>query len=139
MSDKPTKRQNQGKPPLSNVMYMPDALAALSGVLEYGEKKYTPASDRGWLSYDKEEVLQSLFRHLQLHMSGEVVDPATMLTHMASVMANAGFYIELMAKGNPHIRGYYRPVDPSDPFQVDPSRVQVQSFQASWVEGVKKP
>ena len=74
---------------------MPNALKGLVGVIEFGEQKYTPAEDRGWLTYKPKEVLDSMLRHTIAMLNGEPLDPESGLPHSAHILFNAAVYLEL--------------------------------------------
>ena len=79
-------RQNQDKPKLNNVLSMPGALEALAAVLQYGADKYTPVEERTWVTYDTNEVKDSLMRHLA---APGVFDEESGLPHIAHILFNA--------------------------------------------------
>ena len=91
-------RKNNGKPKITKAMMMPKAMEALVTVIEAGEEKYGPASDRGWLKYKPDEVLDSLSRHLVALVNGETVDPDDGAPHAAAIIFNAAVYLELTTK-----------------------------------------
>jgi hypothetical protein len=67
-------RKNQGKPKLHKAMMMPEALKAMVDVIEFGEEKYGPARERGWLGYSVEDTMDSLLRHVTAMINGESHD-----------------------------------------------------------------
>jgi hypothetical protein len=91
-------RKNGGKPRLTKSMLMPVAMQALVQVIEFGEGKYGPATDKGWLNYKPEEVLDSLARHLVALVNGEQNDPESGLPHTVAIMFNAAVYAEVTLK-----------------------------------------
>ena len=93
-------RKNEGKVALSKAMLMPEALRGLVEVLEFGEQKYSPAIEKGWLNYDIKETMDSLLRHAQAICNGELIDPESGLPHASSVLFNAAVILELDAKAN---------------------------------------
>ena len=89
------KRKNKGKPRLTKAMLMPVAMQALVRVIEHGEEKYGPASDKGWHDYEPQEVLDSLSRHMVALINGQQNDPDSGLPHAVAIMFNAAVYAEL--------------------------------------------
>ena len=90
-------RKNEGKPRIGKALLMPEALSALSSVLEWGEKKYSPAEEKGWMEYQPNEVVDSLMRHLLAWKNGEKLDPETELPHLNHMLFNAAILVELIA------------------------------------------
>jgi len=74
---------------------MPKALEAIIDVIEFGEEKYTPAEDKGWMQYDPKEVLDSMLRHTLALVNGEILDPESGKPHAAHILFNASVYVEL--------------------------------------------
>lgn len=74
---------------------MPTAQHALIKVLEFGEQKYSPAYEKGWLNYDKQEVMDSMMRHASAIINDELIDPESGLPHAAHMLFNAAVYAEL--------------------------------------------
>jgi hypothetical protein len=93
--DRSVTRKNKGKPKLTKAMLMPVAMQALVEIIEFGEGKYGPATDKGWLNYKPDEVLDSLARHLVALTNGELNDPESGKSHAAAVMFNAAVFAEL--------------------------------------------
>lgn len=80
-------RFNKGKPKWSLVHYK--SLEPLVRVLETGANKY---SRNNWkLGLDRDEILDSLQRHLAALMDGEEFDEESELPHVGHIMANAMF------------------------------------------------
>lgn len=82
-------RYNKGKRQLS---YLLDAIPALDGmvkVMEFGAEKY----DRNnWQKgFVKEELIDSLLRHLAAFYQGEDIDPESGRPHVDHVLCNAMF------------------------------------------------
>jgi hypothetical protein len=92
-------RKNQGKPKLAHIFHMPKALKGICTLLEWGEQKYSPVAERGWLEYDAQDTLDSLMRHVQAIINGEIIDPETELPHAYAVLFNAAMYVELTCHG----------------------------------------
>lgn len=88
-------RKNQGKPRLAKTLLFPDAMEGLARVIEFGEEKYSPAEKKDWMMYDDKEVADSLVRHLQAHLNGEIIDPESGLPHTAHIMFNSAVLCEL--------------------------------------------
>lgn len=70
-------------------------------VLMYGAEKYTvrdgdkvvSSGDHNWKNgLKKEEILESLQRHLAALMDGEINDPESGLPHIGHIQCNAMFY-----------------------------------------------
>ena len=80
-------RFNQGKPQLSYILQGTKSVEGLAKVLEFGATKY----DRGnWLkSLDKNELVDSLLRHLTSFVNGEVLDQESNLPHIDHIHFNA--------------------------------------------------
>ena len=74
---------------------MPAAMEGLARIMEWGEKKYSPVEERGWMNYEPDDTLDSLLRHVQAIKNGVDVDPETGLPHAYAVLFNAAMYIEL--------------------------------------------
>lgn len=85
-------KYDQGKPRFDYIP--PHALTELAKVLTFGAQKYAPQS---WRSVEngKDRYLAALLRHVVAHMQGEQNDDETGLPHMAHVMCNAAFLVEL--------------------------------------------
>ena len=82
-------RKNNGKAMLSYIFYMVDALKGLSAIIQYGEAKYTPARERGWLKYPEDEVMDSLLRHCADYTNGIRMDKESKLPVTDHIMFNA--------------------------------------------------
>lgn len=87
-------RYNQGKLRWGLVHYQ--SLEPMVRVLMYGAAKYTTleaSGDHNWKKgLDKQEILESLQRHLAALLDGETVDPESGLSHMGHIQCNAMFY-----------------------------------------------
>ncbi len=66
------------------------SLEPLVLVLEFGAKKYSP--DNWKLGLDRQEILESIMRHLAALIDGEQNDTESGLPHTGHIMANAMFY-----------------------------------------------
>lgn len=81
-------RYNEGKPRWSLVDH--ESLEPMVRVLEFGEQKYGRWNWKKGLN--KNEILESLYRHLIKLMAGEENDKETGLNHIGHIMSNAMFY-----------------------------------------------
>jgi Domain of unknown function (DUF5664) len=69
-----------------------DDLETMVRVLEYGAKKYTDHNwKKGGPSLTKDEILNSLQRHVNAMRRGERLDPESGLPHIAHILCNAMF------------------------------------------------
>ena len=68
----------------------PEATHALADVLTFGAQKYAPNS---WQTIPNapERYLDALMRYLEVHRSGELIDPESGRIHMAHILCNAAF------------------------------------------------
>lgn len=81
-------RYNQGKLRWSLVHFK--SLEPLVRVLEFGARKY---DDHNWKKgLNKEEILESMQRHLAAMIDGELNDPESGLPHIGHIMCNTMFY-----------------------------------------------
>lgn len=87
-------RYNEGKPKWSLVDF--DSLIPLVRVLEFGAKKYS--KDNWKEGLNKEEILESLMRHLVALFKGEVNDLESGLPHIGHILCNALFYSYYQSK-----------------------------------------
>ena len=80
-------RFNKGKPQLSYILQGTKSVEGLAKVLEFGATKY----ERGnWLKgLDKNELVDSLLRHLTSYVNGEVLDQESNLPHVDHIHFNA--------------------------------------------------
>ena len=81
-------RYNTGKPKWS-LVHM-HSLVPMIRVLEYGALKYAPFNWQKPMKRD--EVLDSMQRHLAALIDGNELDDESGLTHIGHIMANAMFY-----------------------------------------------
>jgi hypothetical protein len=88
-------RKNKDKPKLGKILYMPNAITHLAKAITFGEEKYTPAKEKGWMKYNSEEVLDSMMRHATAMQNGEVYDPESGLLHSGQMLFNAAIFVEL--------------------------------------------
>lgn len=70
----------------------PSATKALAEVLTYGAKKYKA---NNWLRGDVERYRDAAFRHWEAYRSGEKLDTESGLPHLAHLLTNIAFLIEL--------------------------------------------
>lgn len=82
-------RFNTGKPKLSYVLDSMPALKDMVAVMEFGAEKY----DRNnWKKgFPKEELLDSMLRHVDAFYSGEDTDPDSGEPHVGHILCNAMF------------------------------------------------
>lgn len=81
-------RYNQGRRKWSLVHF--ESIEPMIEVLEFGAKKYAP---KNWMKgLKKEEILESMQRHLAKLMDGEENDGESGLSHMGHIQCNAMFY-----------------------------------------------
>lgn len=87
LEESKAKRYNQGKPQLSYILQGTKSVEGLAKVLEFGATKY----ERGnWLKgLDKNELVDSLLRHLTSFVNGEVLDQESNLPHVDHIHFNA--------------------------------------------------
>lgn len=81
-------RYNQGKPKWSLVHFK--SLEPMVKVLMYGEKKY--ARDNWKKGLDRQEILDSMQRHLAALIDGQEIDSESQEHHIGHIMCNALFY-----------------------------------------------
>lgn len=91
-------RYNKGKPKLSYLLSAHHANEGLARVFEFGAKKY--ARDNWLKGLPKEEVIDSLLRHLQAYERGELTDPESELPHVAHIHWNAMALAEFELRGD---------------------------------------
>lgn len=86
-------RYNNGKPKWSLVPQ--SALLPMVAVLEYGAEKYAP---HNWMKGLKvTEICESMKRHLDAFMEGELVDSESGLPHVGHIQCNAMFLAWMLA------------------------------------------
>lgn len=71
----------------------PQPLEDLVAVLTFGARKYKPDNWRE--CQDMGRYVGALFRHIEKHRKGEMLDPETGLPHLAHAMCNLVFLLEL--------------------------------------------
>lgn len=81
-------RYNDGKLQWSLVHFQ--SLEPMVRVLEYGTEKYSRENWKKGL--DKNEILESMMRHLTALLDGEVIDAESKQYHVGHIMCNAMFY-----------------------------------------------
>lgn len=81
-------RYNGGKLKWSMVHFK--SLEPMVKVLMYGEKKY--ARDNWKKGLNREEILDSMQRHLSALIDGEEIDPESAEHHIGHIMCNCLFY-----------------------------------------------
>lgn len=92
------ERYNVGKPQLSYLLTAPRAAEALARVMEQGAKKY--ARDNWKKGLPREELIDSLLRHLLAYHNGALMDAESRQPHVAHILANALFLAELELRGD---------------------------------------
>lgn len=70
----------------------PSSTKALAEVLTYGAKKYKP---NNWRQGDKDRYIAAAMRHLEAWRAGEKTDEESGLPHLAHLMTNVAFLLEL--------------------------------------------
>lgn len=81
-------RYNTGKPKWSLVHFK--SLEPLVRVLEHGSKKYAPFN---WMKpFSKDELKESMMRHMVAIMDGEEIDKESGEPHIGHLMCNCLFY-----------------------------------------------
>jgi len=105
-------RNNSGKPELSYILEAPRAMTSLAELLTFGGKKY---ARKNWQKgFPKEQLIDSLMRHLMKYANGELLDydPECQgcvsgtclnhsgLPHITAVMCNAMFLAECELRGD---------------------------------------
>ena len=87
----PTKamRFNTDKLPISMVMEAIHAIEGAASVLAFGAKKYERSNWQKGL--DKNEIVDSMMRHLLTYMSGEEIDEDSGCNHLDHILCNAIF------------------------------------------------
>lgn len=89
-------RHNTGKPQLSYILSAPKALEQLAARFEAGAEKYD--RDNWKKGLIKEEVIDSLMRHLAAYFNGERVDEDG-LTNVSGILWNAFVLTEFEMNG----------------------------------------
>jgi len=74
------------------------SLEPMVRVLEFGARKYEPFNWQKGLK--KDEILESMMRHLVKLMDGEMNDPESNLHHIGHILCNAMFYSYFTLKDN---------------------------------------
>ena len=92
------ERHNAGKPQLSYLLSAPHANDALAKVFEFGAQKY--ARDNWLNGLPKHEVADSLLRHLQAYLDGQLHDPESGMPHVAHIHWNALALAEFELRGD---------------------------------------
>jgi hypothetical protein len=77
------------------------SLEPMVRVLEFGAKKYAPFNWQKGLK--KEEILESMMRHITAMIDGEVNDPESGLPHIGHIMCNCMFYQYMDQKEQEHV------------------------------------
>lgn len=88
-SDNKAERFNTGKLRWGLVWW--PALEVMLLVLEFGAIKYAPDNWRKGLH--REEILESIQRHLIALLQGQEEDPESKISHVGHIMCNCMFYL----------------------------------------------
>ncbi len=80
-------RFNEGKAPLSYILSAPNAIEGLARVFEHGAEKYS--RDNWKKGLDRNELIDSLLRHLTKIANGDLVDKDSKLHNFNHVLWNA--------------------------------------------------
>jgi len=86
--EKKALRYNQGKPQWSMVHFR--SLEPMVKVLMYGANKY--ARDNWKKGLNRQEILDSMQRHLAALIDGQEIDPESQEHHIGHIMCNCLFY-----------------------------------------------
>jgi len=82
-------RYNQGKPELSYMLHANYAIQGMCEVMTFGARKYNKLN---WQKpFDKDQLIDSLLRHLMAYTNGEEYDKESKLHHLDHVMCNSMF------------------------------------------------
>lgn len=74
-------KHDHHKPSISALLTIPiEALAAVSAVRAYGNRKYPPG---GFRLVSRERYIDATLRHIAAHLTGETTDPESGLPHLA--------------------------------------------------------
>lgn len=109
MSKEQALRYNTGKPELSFILEADYAIEGVCEVLKFGSIKYDRSNYKK--GFPKEQLIDSLLRHLTKYINGEELDGESHLHHLDHVLANSIFlsyhyngkkdkYIQLPQAGN---------------------------------------
>jgi len=88
MNTEKALRYNEGKPKYSLIDYK--SLEPMVRVLEYGAEKYS--ADNWKKGLNKDELIDSMLRHLHKLSDGEEIDEESKLHHIGHIMCNCMFY-----------------------------------------------
>lgn len=91
-------RYNQGKLKWSMVHFK--SLEPMVKVLMYGANKYS--RDNWKKGLDRQEILDSMQRHLAALIDGQEIDPESQLEHIGHLMCNCMFYSYFHGEGSIH-------------------------------------
>ena len=87
MSEEKAMRFNTGKPELSYLLDAPIAIKGLCEVFAMGAEKYE--RDNWQKGLDKNQIIDSLLRHLTAFKNGELIDDESGKNHTFHVLWNA--------------------------------------------------
>jgi|14BtaG_2_1085337.scaffolds.fasta_scaffold00263_31 hypothetical protein len=86
------KRDNGGKAPVHYIFTAPDAVDAIVRVMETGANKY---GKNDWKrGFEDGEGLDSVLRHIQSHISGNLIDEESQQLHLANAAAGLIMYLD---------------------------------------------
>lgn len=94
-------RYNQGKPKWSMVHFR--SLEPMVKVLMYGANKYS--RDNWKKGLDRQEILDSMQRHLAALIDGVEIDEESQLPHIGHILCNCMFYSYFYGEGRAHLTG----------------------------------
>ena len=89
MSKEQALRYNENKVQLSHILEADYAIEGVCEVLEFGAKKYDRSNYKK--GFPKEQLIDSLLRHLTKYINGEELDSESNLHHLNHVLANSIF------------------------------------------------
>lgn len=98
MAENKADRHNDGKPQLSYILEFANAIKSAAAVFVFGAIKYARGNWKKGMP--REEVIDSLLRHLTAYQNGELNDPESGLPHVGHIMANALFLAEFEQRGD---------------------------------------
>jgi len=94
-------RKNEGKPKLTLVLSAPDAIIAITKVMQFGLEKY--ARDNWKKGFEKNEGIDSVLRHLLAHQNGVLIDEESGLPHLHLALTGLMMYVDNEARGTNYL------------------------------------